>query len=158
MKALPISGLIALFVVAPLQAEPVPGQPSPAPTPSVVSSAPAADTMVNSATSAVSDAAAKTSQEIAEVKAMFNQVYADANKNLSPGAAEILAIGTGAGLGFLASGFIMNAWIAPVAASLATTLGLSEAGTGIVTASVTTIGIISGTYAGGVYARNLVSN
>ncbi|TCT21468.1 hypothetical protein [Thiobaca trueperi] len=154
MKALPISGLIALFVVAPLQAEPVPGQPSPAPTPSVVTASPA----VASATSAVSDAAAKTSQEIAEVKAMFNQVYADANKNLSPGAAEILAIGTGAGLGFLASGFIMNAWIAPVAASLATTLGLSEAGTGIVTASVTTIGIISGTYAGGVYARNLVSN
>lgn len=154
MKALPISGLIALFVVAPLQAEPVPGQPSPAPAPSVVSASPA----VASATSAVSDAAAKTSQEVAEVKAMFNQVYADANKNLSPGAAEILAIGTGAGLGFLASGFIMNAWIAPVAASLATTLGLSEAGTGIVTASVTTIGIISGTYAGGVYARNLVSN
>lgn len=158
MKALPISGLIALFAVAPLQAETIPGLPSPAPAPAVISAPPAADTIVASATSAVSDAAAQTSKEIAEVKEMFNQIYADANKNLSPGAAEILAIGTGAGLGFLASGFIMNAWIAPVAASLATTVGLSEAGAGILTASVTTIGIISGTYAGGVYARNLVTD
>lgn len=158
MKALPISGLMALLAVAPLQAEPLPAEPAPAPIPSVVSATPALSTQTASAASTVSDAAAKTSQEVAEVKEMFNQVYANANKNMSPGASEILAIGTGAGLGFLASGFIMNAWIAPVAASLATTLGLSEAATGIVTGSVTTIGIISGTYAGGVYARNLVSN
>ena len=157
MKALPMSGLIALFAVAPLQAAPVSGQPAPAPAPSMVTAAPAASS-ATSATSPVSDAAEQTAQEIAEVKAMFNRVYADANSNLSPDVAEILAIGTGAGLGFLASGFIMNAWIAPVASSLAMNLGLSEAGVGIVTGSVTTIGIISGTYAGGVYARNLVAN
>ena len=145
-----VTAPIATFAAAPLQAQPVPGLPSPTSDPSVVTDAPAAD--------AVSDAAEKTAQEIAEIKAMLNQVYADANSNLSPGAAEILAIGTGASLGFVASGFIMNAWIAPVASSLATTLGLSANGVGIVTGSVTTIGIISGTYAGGVYARNLVAN
>jgi len=163
----------AAALKAPAEPTPAPSAPAPAetakpaPTPvatavsspveqpvsALVAAAPAAGVA-----SAVSDAAEKTAQEIAEVETMSNPVYTDANRNLSPEASEILAISAGAGLGFLASGLIMNAWIAPAASSLATTLGLSADGVGIVTGSVTAIGIISGTYAGGVYARNLVAN
>lgn len=139
-----------MLAIAPVHAEPVVMQPVTAP--SQASAIPPA------ATAAVSDAASKASREVAEVKAMFEEIYADVNKNTSPGAREILAIGTGAGLGFLASGFIMTAWIAPLTASLSSSLGLSNAASGIVTATVTTIGIVSGTYAGGIYARDLVAN
>jgi hypothetical protein len=154
MKVFAISGLTAMLAIVPAHAEPLAVQPAAAP--AAINTPAAAPT---TATSAVSEAASKASQDVAEVKAMFKEIYADVHKNtMTPGAREILVIGTGAGLGFLASGFIMTAWIAPLTVSLSGSLGLSNAASGIVTATVTTIGLVSGTYAGGIYARDLVSN
>ena len=163
MRVLAISGFATLLAVSTVYAEPtappaVPAAPAAtaAPAPATTQAAPA-QVSANTA-AALKEAAAKTSKDIAEVKAMFHEIYADVHKNTSPNARQIIAMGTGAGLGFIASGFIMSAWVAPIAASLSSGLGFSEAATGLVTASVTTVGVMSGTYAGSVYARDLVSN
>ncbi|SDB49914.1 hypothetical protein SAMN05660653_02456 [Desulfonatronum thiosulfatophilum] len=69
---------------------------------------------------------------------------------------DFLTIGAGAGLGFLASGLVMTGVLGPMTHSLATGVGLSWMTARLLSASVTTLGVVSGTYAGGMYARNLV--
>jgi len=154
MNKLALSGLLALASIASAYAQPAPVAEAPAP-----ASSPAAPSASEhkGAAEMVSKAASRTKEELAEIKEIFQENLEDINKNTSPGTREIMAVGIGAGLGFLASGYIMTGTIAPLVSSLSSTLGLSDAATGIVTASVTTVGIVSGTYAGGVYARDLVT-
>ncbi|HAS51098.1 MAG TPA: hypothetical protein DCS21_04930 [Gammaproteobacteria bacterium] len=93
---------------------------------------------------------------MADVKASFDKVYADTSKDASTGT-RLLATATGAGLGFLASSYILTTTIAPLAATALSTVGLSQATASIVTSSITTIGLVWGTYVGGVYAHDLVT-
>ncbi|SDB49887.1 hypothetical protein SAMN05660653_02453 [Desulfonatronum thiosulfatophilum] len=100
-----------------------------------------------------------SSATVAELERLIDAMYADLEslrQNTSPGMQEILAVGTGAGLGFLASGWVMTGILSPMVYGYAGAVGFSELTASLLTASVTTIGIVSGTYAGGMYARNLV--
>ena len=106
--------------------------------------------------SSVAEAVSATIEDLeALIEAMYSELEA-LKAQTSPGVYEVLAVGTGAGLGFLASGVLMTGLVGPMTQGLAHSMGLSEMAAALLTASVTTIGIVSGTYAGGIYARNLV--
>jgi len=99
------------------------------------------------------------STTLEELEALIDSMHSELialRDRTSPGVYEVLAVGTGAGLGFLASGVIMTSMVGPMTQGLALSVGLSEMAAALITASVTTIGIVSGTYAGGMYARNLL--
>ncbi len=154
-----IPGLVGLLLIAPVQAQSADTAVAPTvPAASVAPTAPAASvtSVAPKAAGAVSAAAAQVSQEVADVKASFDKVYADTSKDASP-STRLLATATGAGLGFLASSYILTTTIAPLAATALNTVGLSQATTSIVTSSITTIGLVWGTYVGGVYAHDLVA-
>ncbi len=109
----------------------------------------------------VVSASEQSSETVAELEKLIEAMYADLEnlrQRTSPGMQEVLAVGTGAGLGFLASGWLMTGVLSPLVHSYAAGVGLSELTASLLTASVTTIGIVSGTYAGGMYARNLVTD
>lgn len=150
MRPLIVPGLMAFLLIAPVYAQ----SPDAATTPASVAAALPAP--VGKAATAVSTAATQVSKEVADVTATFDKVYADTAKGASP-VTRIMATAAGAGLGFLASSYIMTTAVAPLAATALGNVGLSEATTAIVTSSLTTLGLVWGTYAGGVYANDLVT-
>jgi len=168
-----LSGFLAMLILGSAQAQtPVaPPAAAPVPAPAVIQAAVTPPAAVAGAasqsaatnggaeagsTGVLSQAANKTAQEIKELKKILDDHISDLNRNTSPGTREILAVGLGAGLGFLASGFIMTSTIAPMVWHISSNLGMSPPAANVMASTVTTVGVISGTYAGGVYARNLV--
>lgn len=169
-----LSGVLAMLILGSAQAQtpvaPPAAAPVPAPAvnqaavtpPAAVAGAAASQPAATNggveagSTGVLSQAANKTAQEIKELKKILDDHISDLNRNTSPGTREILAVGLGAGLGFLASGFIMTSTIAPMVWHISSNLGMSPPAANVMASTVTTVGVISGTYAGGVYARNLV--
>ncbi|WP_459935626.1 hypothetical protein [Desulfonatronum parangueonense] len=94
--------------------------------------------------------------ELERLSAPMNVDFIPTPETTSHDTLDFLTIGAGAGLGFLASGLVMTGVLGPMTHSLATGVGLSLMTARLLSASVTTLGVVSGTYAGGMYARNLV--
>lgn len=163
MKKLVLSALFTFLTVATVQAQEVAAPPpaSSSPTlatsqPAVAASQPAPATAGEKTLGVISQAANKTAEEIQGFKQILDKRVEDLNHSTSPEMKEILAVGVGAGMGFLVSGLIMASTISPLVWYVTTEIGLSEPAAAILTSSVTTVGVVSGTYAGGVYARDLV--
>ncbi len=82
-------------------------------------------------------------------------VYVNTAQDVSTGT-RLLAAGAGAGLGFLASSYLLTTAVVPLTATALGSWGFSPATTGMITSSITTIGLVWGAYAGSVYGHDLV--
>ena len=97
-------------------------------------------------------------EEAAQVQRMLVTMYADLERlkaRNDTGHGRIVAVGTGAGLGYMLGG-LAGAAVAPVTAGVVTTVGVAEVAVPFTTGLVETIGAFSGAYAGALGAEDLL--
>lgn len=98
-----------------------------------------------------------TSQEVTELRRILNE-HMERRPGQDPSLMQkLLGAGVGAGLGYVASSYVMTNAIAPLVSMAAFQSGLSDATSTTITSSVTSLGVVWGTYAGSVYGRDLVA-
>jgi len=128
-----------------------------APTPAPEAVAPAQVTPASVPVNPAPPQEGAIAREISSIKNTIDEKVTEFSRDTTPENREIIATGLGATVGLVASSFVMGEVISPILWYMTTGIGLPGHVAHVLTSLVTLVGVAGGTYAGGVYGRNLVN-